>query len=360
MKDQVALMVCTKARGGMLSVVQGYERDDMYRSWKFQSLWTHKDGSALTRVGAALSAYGKMLGFLVRGKVSFMHVHAAMRGSFWRKALFVRTARSFGVPSIIHLHGSEMQTFYNSLSPARQKSVGLVLEKAEAVVVLSESWRKFVQEIAPRARITVLNNYVVLPSLDEKSPDTTAETKFNVLFLGLLGQRKGIYDLLQCWPAVTEVFPGARLRIGGNGEVELAKQRAAELGIEHSVEFLGWIDGERKLELLRDADVFVLPSYNEGLPMSVLEAMSFGKAVITTRVGGIPELVSDGDDGLLINAGNLAQLTTALLRLAQDVPFRNAIGAAARRRIEGQFSDKVILPRLEDLYRQVSERAQQG
>lgn len=351
MNSKVALMVCTQARGGMRSVVEAYARDGLFERWGFKSLWTHREGSALTRVAVALQAYMELVWLLARGGVSFMHVHAAMRGSFWRKSFFVATARHFGVPSIIHLHGSEMKTFYETLTPERQQGVKQSLEKAQAVVVLSESWREFVAKIAPQAHITVINNYVTLPAERAQEPDAGT---FNVLFLGILGQRKGIYDLLDSWPAVLTAIPGARLLVGGNGEVDLAKSRAASLGISASVDFLGWVDGDRKVELLQNASAFVLPSYNEGLPMSVLEAMSWGKPVVTTRVGGIPELITNEQDGLLINAGDQAALSAALIRLGTDGAYRLMIGKAGRQRVASNFSDAAVLPRLEAVYAAVA------
>jgi glycosyltransferase involved in cell wall biosynthesis len=350
LSSKVALMVCTQARGGMRSVVEAYERDGLFQRWRFKSLRTHLEGSALARITIALRAYIEMLCLLSMGRVSFMHVHAAMRGSFWRKSFFAATARRFGVPSILHLHGSEMKTFYESLSTSRKNAVKQSLEKAAAVVVLSESWREFVTKIAPQARITVISNYVSLPAI---SPRVLVTSEFKVLFLGILGQRKGIYDLLEIWSAVISAVPGARLLVGGNGEIELAKNRATSLGIASSVDFLGWIDGYRKIELLKSADTFVLPSYNEGLPMSLLEAMSWGMPVVTTRVGGIPELITNNHDGLLIDAGDKTALTNALIRLGTDTTYRVLIGNAGRVRIESNFSDVAILPQLEAVYTSV-------
>jgi hypothetical protein len=83
-------MVCTQARGGMRSVVEAYERDGLFQRWRFKSLRTHLEGSALARITIALRAYIEMLCLLSMGRVSFMHVHAAMRGSFWRKSFFAR------------------------------------------------------------------------------------------------------------------------------------------------------------------------------------------------------------------------------------------------------------------------------
>ena len=353
MSSKKALMICTQARGGMRSVVEAYARDGVFERWGFEFLWTHREGSAFLRVVTAAKAYFRLLSLLFRNQISFMHVHAAMRGSFWRKSIFAATARRFGVPSIIHLHGSEMKTFYNSLSASRRLAVRRSLERAEAVIVLSESWREFVSQIAPGARLVVINNYVSLPS---PVPLAVPKKEFSVLFLGLLGHRKGIFDLLESWPSILSAIPEARLRVGGNGEVDAAKAKAESLGISNSVEFLGWVDGEQKLDLLKQTDTFVLPSYNEGLPMSVLEAMSWAKPVVTTKVGGIPELVTDQVDGLLIQAGDQLALSSALIRLGRDFEFRTQIGLAGRKRIADRFSDQAVLPLLESVYRQVLNR----
>lgn len=350
--NKIALMVCTQARGGMRSVVEAYQRDGLFERWHFKSLWTHSEGNPVKKLLKGLTAYLSMLGLLVRGKVSFMHVHAAMRGSFWRKAFFIMTARLFGVPCIMHLHGSEMKTFYNSLSSFGKRLVRWCLEHVEVVIVLSESWRVFVSQAAPQANITIINNYVALPRQKKGENDTFS---FNVLFLGVLGQRKGVYDLLESWPAVLKAVPNARLLIGGNGEVENAKKMAQMLNLGASVEFLGWIDGDRKVELLKNADAFVLPSYNEGLPMSVLEAMSCAVPVVTTRVGGIPELITDGQDGILIDAGNQNELTNALIKLGNNLETRASLGQAGYNRVKDSFSDTAVLPRLEALYSNITQ-----
>ncbi len=353
MSTKLPLMICTHARGGMRSVVEAYARDGLFQRWGFKSLWTHREGSAISRMTVCLCAYLDMLQLLLKSQVSFLHLHVAMRGSFWRKSFFAATARRFGVPSIIHLHGSEMKTFYGSLSPLRQAVVKHSLEHAGRVVVLSESWRKFVAEIAPQAHIEVIHNYVTVPVERPRAPHAS---DFNVLFLGLLGHRKGIYDLLDCWPTVLQTVPGARLLVGGNGEVELAIRRASAQGVSTSVDFLGWVDGAQKLDLFGIADAFVLPSYNEGLPMSVLEAMSWGKPVVATRVGAIPELITNELDGLLVTAGDQMALADALIRLGLDYRLRRTLGEAGRKRIEGTFSNHAVLPRLDALYSTITNQ----
>ena len=173
----------------------------------------------------------------------------------------------------------------------------------------------------------------------------------NVLFLGILGPRKGVFDLLPAFKGLVDGHAGdVRLRIGGNGEVERAARTVRALGLAAQVELLGWVAGEAKQAQLAQADVFVLPSYNEGLPVSLLEAMAYGVPVISTRVGGIPELVRDGIDGFLIEPGDRAALEDRLRRLAEDARLRRTMGDAARARILAEFSEAAVLPALESMY----------
>lgn len=347
MTSRYPVMICTRARGGMRSVVEAYTKDGLLGAWRFKLLWTHEEGGIGRRLSIALKAALDLLGCLVRREISFMHVHVAMWGSFWRKSLFVVMARLFGVPSIIHLHGSELKQFYASLSAFGRFCFANVLERASVVIVLSDSWKAFIQTVAPKAKIRVINNYVNVPLVTR---NYSTEGRVSVLFLGALGKRKGVYDLLEAWRSVVAVVPNARLLLGGNGEIDQARRLIDQLKISDSVQLLGWVQGDQKLELLANADVFVLPSHNEGLPMSVLEAMSWGLPVVTTRVGGIPELVTHGRDGLLIDSGDVLALSTSLIDLISSSERRELLGSAAKQRVLDGFSDKAILPKIEELY----------
>jgi glycosyltransferase involved in cell wall biosynthesis len=349
--EKFPLMLSTYARGGIRSVVEAYEKDGLLADWRFQLLWTHTEGGKKEKIMTCVKAYFKLLSLLILNKISFIHLHAAMRGSFWRKTFFMLTARLFNVPCILHLHGSEMKVFYDHLPTIGKKAVSWSLTRAQKVIVLSDSWHAFISKIAPKANISIVNNYVSLPKLTSSHGDLH---RFNVLFLGILGQRKGIYDLLKIWPEVLKEVPQAVLLVGGNGEVEQAKLMAQQLNIQHAVRFLGWIDQTQKNQLLEEADVFDLPSYNEGLPMSVLEAMSWGKSVITTRVGGIPQLITDHENGFLITPGEQTRHLELLIMLAKDSATRQKVGQSARIRIENAFSDQVILPKLAQIYQELS------
>jgi glycosyltransferase involved in cell wall biosynthesis len=345
-KISLKIMVWNAARGGMRSVVEAYQRDGFLKQEDVRLVAAYVDGSVLKRQLILVKALCIYLYLLVTKKVELVHVHASMRGSFWRKGLFSSLARLFGIPVILHLHGSEMRPFYQSQSPFLQRLIRRHLERASAVIVLSESWRQFVGSIAPAAKITVVPNYVSVPPVS----DSAARAEHDMLFLGMIGERKGVFDMIPAFAQIAGDFPDARLIIGGNGQIEAAEKLIAELNLQGRAVLAGWVVGDAKVELLRSSSIYILPSYNEGLPMSVLEAMAAGLAVITTTVGGIPELMTDGVDGVLIEPGDKAALANAMASLLRDRQLRLQLADAGRQRVKDHYSDGAVLPMLHDLY----------
>lgn len=354
MSKQYLVMICTAARGGMLSVVEGYRNDDIFDRWNVLLLSPHVEAGLPKRLAKAAGAMFRFLGLLLLRKVDLVHCHAAMKGSFWRKSLFALLARGAGVPVVFHLHGSEMKTFVSRQPRLVQRLIGWVLSRQSLVVVLSQSWADYVHSISPGAKVQILPNYVSLPELSTSS--ARVGSRVRLLFLGLVGTRKGVYDLLPAFQEACQSFGELELTIGGNGEVDRAQALARELGVADHVRFAGWVSGDDKLRLLQEADIYVLPSYNEGLPVSILEAMSWGVPVISTRVGGIPELISNGHDGMLIEAGDREALAAAILHLAESTTVRHAMGQAARNRVATGFSKAVVLPQLEGIYADLMAR----
>lgn len=346
------LMVCTAGRGGMLSVIESYRVDGLFDRWGVRLFSPHDEGSLARRLYLAAVEILRFIVDILTHRVTLVHCHAAELGSFWRKSIFGLLARARGIPVLFHLHGAEMKDFYDAQAAPIRRLISWILERYSAVVVLSPSWADWVRSVAPASRVFVLHNYVRMPSIQSRH---AGDGTIRVLFLGIVGHRKGVYDLLPAFAEALAPRPGMKLLIGGNGEVEQARMRAAELGLGDSVEFLGWVGGERKNELLAAADVFVLPSYNEGLPISLLEAMSWGVPVISTTVGGIPELIRDGTDGFLIQAGDVPSLTRSLVELAGDAALRERMGRAGREQVAEAFSREAVLPRLEQLYADISK-----
>lgn len=285
------------------------------------------------------------------------HINIAPRGSTWRKMLFARVARLAGVPVLLHLHGSGYDEYYGTLSPTRQAAVRRFFGDADAVVVLSPFWRRFAEDTlgVPKTRITEIPNGV--PEADPPVGSRPPAEEPHVLFLGVIGERKGIDVFLDALATLLLRGVPFRATVGGNGEVEAARGRAAELGLADRVAFIGWVDEARVDAELRRADLFVLPSRAENQPVAILEAMARSVPVVATRVGGIPEQLADGTAGLLVEAGDAEALAEAMAGLLRDAPRRTALGAAGRDRFTKHYALSACADRFAALYHRLADTA---
>lgn len=354
-KDNV-IMLCTAGRGGMRTVVESYRDDGLFDKWNVKLIFTHDDGSVMTKLFMFIKALLIFVYYLLFTRVALIHNHSAMKGSFWRKNVFSFLARLRGIPVLLHLHGSEMEKFYKNESAGGKRMISSILTKADAVIVLSKSWSEFIGEVAPRANVEVVYNYVRLP---DKSAVSLNDGVVRILFLGLLGKRKGIYDLIEVAKRLKEKNKKIEFWIGGNGEVNQVQKLIDQYQIGECFKLLGWVDKGSKEQYLSKADVYILPSYNEGLPMSVLEAMSWQIPVISTNVGGIPELIREEVDGFIVEPGNIDQIELSLTKLIDSESLRNDMGKNSKERIRDVFSDEVILPKLDSLYQKVGNWSSQ-
>ena len=157
-------------------------------------------------------------------------------------------------------------------------------------------------------------------------------------------------------PAIASAHPDARVLVVGDGELreELVRQ-AKDLGVENTIVFVG--ERNDVPDMLRIADLFVLPSVSEGLPISILEAMANRLPVVATNVGGIPELVRDGETGALVPSGEPHSLARAVIELLSNPEKMQAAGAAARARLKTHFSQEIMVAKTEKLYQNLLERS---
>ncbi|SFL84394.1 glycosyltransferase family 4 protein [Rugamonas rubra] len=349
MKKIVMIGTRFDTMGGISAVVNVYRAAGLFERLPIEYIATHCDGGAGAKLRILAAALWRFAGLLLRGQVGLLHVHVSRRASFWRKSVFFLAAFAFRVPAVLHLHSGAFHDFYErDCGAVKKRLVRYVFDHAAHVVVLSQTWKSWVASISGNRHITAIYNPVLLaePAGDE------ARVAGQTLFLGRLGHNKGSYDLLSAAAAVRAAQPGLplRLQLGGDGEVEQVRARAQALGIADRVDLLGWVSSADKAARLARAVVYVLPSYSEGLPMSVLEAMAAGLPVLTTPVGGIPEAVSDGVEGFLVAPGDVAALAERWSRLLADPALARRMGEAARRKVASTFSAQAVLPQLESVY----------
>lgn len=341
-----------EGRGGVATVVSLLRRDGLFEREGVRYVPTHAEGSGARKVGAFLKGLSGTLACLARPnhRPEVVHAHAASKGSFVRKSLLLALARARGCKTVFHLHGACFDDFVAGSGCLMRRWIRHTLESSSTVIALSTRWADFLRGIAPGARVVVVPNSVPLP------PDSPVQVEpGRILFLGQVEPRKGIYELVEALALLRERFPHARLAIGGQGQLEEVRRRALELGVAERVTMLGWVTAGRKQEELARAAVFCLPSHAEGLPMAMLEAMAAGKAIVVTGVGGIPDAVRDGDNGVLVPPGDAHALADALGRILGDEEERRRLGARARATIERQFESGVVIGHISAVYKQLRD-----
>ena len=334
--------------GGISTVVNSYFDLKLNERVELRYIASMEDGNKIKKLRVATKAYLEFRKCLK--DFDIVHVHMAAQASFTRKSIFIRLAKKAGKKIIIHQHAADFDDFFFKQSDDnKRQSIKEVFAMADKVIVLSEEWEQFfAKNVCDERKIVVFHNGVILP---EYHKDDYSD--HNVLFLGRLGERKGTYDLLKVIPNVLKKIPDAMFFLGGDGDVEQCKELAAKTGISKHVSLLGWISGAEKEEYFKKCSAFVLPSYHEGMPMSVLESMAYGLATISTNAGGIPQIIKQGINGYRVEAGDLQGLEKILIQVVEDSERKKLLGKAARKRIEESFNVEKSIDRLYELYQNI-------
>jgi glycosyltransferase involved in cell wall biosynthesis len=289
---------------------------------------------------------------LTKGQVGIFHVHVAERGSFFRKSIIAFMAMAFDVPVIFHMHAAEFREFYGNRNSVVRAYIRRVLGGCSLIIALSESWAAFYASLTSTP-VQVIPNFVV-GSHSETPARAAGAGVLRILYLGRFGERKGIYDLVRAVRPLYESYPGLMVQCAGDGDIEAARRAVAADGMTDRFRILGWIEPSQRASMLQDSDVYVLPSYAEGLPVAIIEAMEAGLAIVATRVGGIPEMIEHGVNGLLVEPGDVDGLTDAIRRLVDNPQLRAEFGRAARLTYVARYSPEAVIPRLDGIYRELS------
>lgn len=336
-----------KSKGGMATVISSICESKFLKEHCDINLHaSYIDGNILIRTMYSVISYIKYIKNLKNMDVDIVHIHMASRGSTWRKLQYVKCAKKRGKRVLLHIHGASYKEFYEKeCSVNKQKKIRDLLNMVDEVIVLSEEWKNFFAKLCEINKVRVLHNAVPIPNFKRKKYNDN-----NVLFLGRLGKRKGTYDLLDAIPKILEKVPDAKFFLGGDGDIEKCKKICSNKGIVENVSFLGWVSEIDREKYFKLCSTYILPSYNEGMPMSVLEAMSWECSVITTPVGGIPQVISNEINGVLINPGNAYEIAGAIVCILTDRDKKEGLGKNARKTVKNRFSIDTWHKQLLEIY----------
>jgi glycosyltransferase involved in cell wall biosynthesis len=253
---------------------------------------------------------------------------------------------------------------FNSFLRSSEKKL---MKRSDALIAVSQYTEKELTEFygISEEKIHVIYNCV---DVQKFKPNTDKEKlrrelglekeKKIVLFVGRLYSRKGLTTLVQSIPKVVQVFKDAKFIISGGGfkqNQEKLQRQAEKVKANNHVSFLGYFPDEKLPNLYACSDIFVLPALYENFPFAILEAQASGLPVISTKVGGIPELVTDNENGLLVDPADAEQLADAIIRLLQDPIFAEKLGRQGRQLMVEKFAWPHATKEVVALYNKVSK-----
>lgn len=289
-------------KGGIGAVLNVYSR---YIKG-YQLITTYPGDASTNKIIYFLKSLLLLLELLIKDKsINIVHIHSASNGSFIRKSIVLLITKTLKRKVILHIHGGSFKEYVAS-SKIRSRYILAILNMSDLVICLSDEWESYFKNQLGLKSVKVLSNPIELPELANRQKESE---RLELLFLGAVVPAKGIFDLLEYLSRNKYFIAGRiRLHIGGEGDSHHLNTLLQKIGIIDGVVQYGWVENEEKLRLMNMADVFILPSHIEALPMSILEAMSYAKPIISTNVGGIPSLVRDGYNGWLYDPSKIHQL----------------------------------------------------
>ncbi|WP_336515924.1 glycosyltransferase family 4 protein [Pollutibacter soli] len=345
MNKKTVLVVATSrnTRGGISAVVNAHAKSEFWKNWHCRWIPTHSDKSRLLSLYYFVSGLFRLFWYLPSAKI--VHIHLSHPVSFIRKCFFFFPAYLARKIIIIHFHAASPEvTIHGWLAPLYV----FVFKRAHRVIAISESWEKMIRDRVQEVSLSLVYN----PSTkNTELVDKMSESRGRyILFAGTLIPRKGYTDLIQAFSRIVKKHPDWKLVIAGNGDIQRGQRLAQSLKIQEAVEFPGWISGEKKDALFGQASIFCLPSYAEGFPMAIVDAIAYGIPVVTTPVGGITDALHNNTEILTFTPGNIEELENVLGKLIADANLRDELSKNASRTLKSRFDIGDVSRKIDAIY----------
>jgi glycosyltransferase involved in cell wall biosynthesis len=286
----------------------------------------------------AFSRISRFIYYMVFYKYDSVLIFVADGLSFWEKGLMVVIAKYISNSKVIIAPRSGFIVNDIEQAGVLKRFVKTVFRKVDFVVCQSTTWKHLFEKTAEQInndKYIVVENIIDF-SIYEVLPLRFIENneKITILFMSWVCRNKGVFELIEAVKMLEKEKLNFKLVIAGKGqEYEEIENLINSSNLREVIELRGWVLGNDKLTMLAGSDIFILPTYFEGYPNSLIEAMASGKACVASRVGSIPDIISDMETGILIEKQNASQLYTAIKTLIQDSTLRNAIGIQARKHV---------------------------
>ncbi len=347
-KKSRILIVATspKTRGGITSVLNNYKRDEIWQQYKIKWLATHIDKSTIVKLLFLLKSLVTFL--FIAPFYDIIHIHLSEYKSAKRKSFFFKIAKLYRRKTIIHFHAFSPKTTING---PHKNLYHYLFSKSDKVIVLSNSWKIWIEESLNLSK----NIAVIYNPCPRISNNISVEQEDIILYAGTINERKGFKDLIQAFAPISKQFSNWKVVFIGNGDIKEGQKLAKKLTIENQVQFMGWVSGDLKDDIFKKSKIFCLPSYAEGFPMAVLDAWAYGLPVITTPVGGLPDVLINERNALIFKPGDINTLTTQITQMIVNDELRKNIASKSKYLANNTFNISTITSQLSNLYDALSE-----
>jgi glycosyltransferase involved in cell wall biosynthesis len=312
---------------------------------------------SISNLVSAIGDCGRFAIAVIKHRPELTHIATADGLSFAKHGVCVMVARLFGSRVLLHPHCG-FSACYSDQPRWWQWFVRMIIRMTNGVITLSTEWNQLTP-IVPGCPVYFLLNGIDLTAYRsiglKRNEEAIKPHQIKILYLGYLGKAKGSFDLVEAAKRTsTNKVPVIYDLVGGDwgpGEVEELKKQVNQAELQDIVSLHPPVIGVQKVDFFREADIFIYPSYSEGMPIAVIEAMACGLPIIATRVGGLPDLVIDGTNGLLVDAGRPDQLVNALEHLSSNPDLRFAMQMESFQRAFELFDIEKVVPRLVNIYK---------
>ena len=331
-------------------------RQDPSGRFDFKRLETRGGGHIALSPFFLAFAVGQIWLEASRGRLAVVHLNLAERGSVFRKAVLLAATKLVGGRVLLHLHAAQIVQFHAAMGRPGQSLLQWMFRRADHCVVLGEVWRRWVIDtFAVRAaRISIVYNGV--PATRPAPHPPRGDRPFRLLFVGNLLERKGVKDLLRSLAAAALAARDIHLTMAGGGPVDACRAMAADLGVADRVSFTGWVSQEDARALMTRSDALILPAYDEGLPLVILEALASRTPVICTPVGSIPEVLQDRFTALFVTPGDERGIADAVVTLIDRPELGAELAASGADLYHRLFTMEAFAASIGSLYAAMTPR----
>ncbi|WP_330926668.1 glycosyltransferase family 4 protein [Candidatus Sororendozoicomonas aggregata] len=346
----LVVSVHPKSRGGISSVVIMQSKALNNKVTLFHlSPSSSEDKTRWRKMIRWLKAIIQFPFLLLPNSIDLVHVHGSAAGSFPRKIPFMLLSKLFRKKVIYHMHSGAPEHYINQPSWIKSNIIQCLLNRYDGLVVLSDHWQSV---LAPYVRIPM---YSVFNAVEpRKLPDATSVNKpFTVLISGETGYRKGHFTLLKIVQQLSS-YQNIVFNVAGAGkDLKRLQTIASVQGLNDSIQWLGWLSPAQLDQEYANADLFILPTHSEGMPMAILEAMFAGLPVLSTPVGSIPDCIAEGKNGYLFAPEDVKGFAEKILALKDDPALMKQLSENARLTAHSQFTPKKFSQNIRAVYQQV-------